>query len=138
MSLEVVKKYYEAFNRKDINAILALCTDDVINDPNQGDPQVGKEKLKAFLETAWAHFDEQVFDLELLSNADQSKIASEYLVKGKYYHTKPGLFPATNQHYEIICHTFFYIKHGKIARMTRHYNAKTWLDIVNPNGNKGN
>jgi len=56
MSIEIVKKYYEAFNRKDINAILTLCKDDVINDPNQGDSQAGKEKLKTFLETAWAHF----------------------------------------------------------------------------------
>jgi steroid delta-isomerase-like uncharacterized protein len=133
MSLEIIKKYYDAFNHKDINAILALCTEDVINDPNQGDSQAGKDKLKAFLETAWAHFDETVSDLVLMANADQSKIASEYLVRGIYYQTKPGLFPSTNQKYEIYPVTVFTVKNGKIARMTRYYNTKKWLDMVNPN-----
>jgi len=134
MSIEIVKKYYEAFNRKDINAILTLCKDDVINDPNQGDSQAGKEKLKTFLETAWAHFEETVHDLELMTNTDQSKIATEYLVKGKYYNSKPGLFPAKNQHYDIICTAIFTIQDGKIARITRYYNTKKWLDMVNPSG----
>lgn len=134
MSLDVVNKYYEAFNRKDVNAILALCTDDVVNDPNQGDSQTGKDKLKAFLETAWAHFDEKVSDLVSMANADQSKIASEYLVHGTYYKTKPGLFPATNQKYVISPATIFTLKAGKISRMTRYYNTKKWLEMVNPEG----
>ncbi len=133
MSTQVVQQYYEAFNKKDIDAILALCVENVQNDPNQGDPQVGKDKLKAFLETAWAHFDEQVSELVIMANADQSKIATEYLVKGTYYNSKPNLFPATNQYYEIYPTTVFTIKNGKITRMTRHYNTKQWLDIVNPN-----
>lgn len=133
MSLELVQKYYDAFNQKDVNAILALCSDDVINDPNQGDSQVGKDKLKAFLEGAWAHFDEKVSEVVFMANKDESKIASEYLVHGTYYKTKPGLFPATQQKYEISPTTVFTIKNGKIARMTRYYNTKLWLDMVNPN-----
>ncbi len=132
MSTAVVSKYYEAFNRKDIDAILALCSDDVANDPNQGDTQIGKDKLKIFLETAWAHFDEKVSNIMLMANKDESKVASEYLVHGTYYKTKPGLFESTNQKYEILPTTVFTIKNGKITRMTRYYNTKAWLDIVNP------
>ena len=132
MSIDIITSYYAAFNRKDINAILNLCTEDVINDPNQGDSQSGKERLKDFLENAWAHFDEQVSDIVLMMNSDQSRVASEYRVQGTYYKTKPGLFPANDQKYDITCWAFFTIKQGKISRITRHYNTKQWLDIVNP------
>lgn len=132
MSIKVVKSYYEAFNCKDIDGILRICHDDVVNDLNQGESQAGKEKLKNFLETAWQHFEEQVFNVDLMANNDQSNVASEYLVKGTYYKTKQGLFPANDQYYEILCSSLFKIKNGKIARITRYYNVKKWLDIVNP------
>lgn len=133
MSIEIVKSYYDAFNRKDVDAILSICHDDVINDRNQADSQTGKENLKNFLETAWQHFDEKVFNVDLMANHDQSNVAAEYLVKGTYYKTKQGLFPANNQYYEILCSSLFKVKNGKISRITRYYNVKQWLDIVNPN-----
>lgn len=132
MSIEVVKKYYEAFNNKNANAIVDLCDPDVANDLNQGDTQIGKKNLKIFLETAWAHFDEKVSNIIYMSNHDQTKIATEYLVQGVYYKTKPGLFEANNQNYEICPATIFTIKNGKIIRMTRYYNAKKWFEMVNP------
>lgn len=133
MSTNPVKKYYEYFNKKDIDGILSLVTDDVINDANQGDSVTGKEALKKAIETAWEYFDEQVSNLDLMVNADGSNVASEYVVNGTYYKTKPGLFPSTNQHYEIIATAVFKIRDGKISRITRYYNTKKWLDIVNPN-----
>ncbi len=114
------------------DSILVLCADDVVNAPNQGDSQVGCGNLKKFLQTAWAHFDESVSNIKLLTNKDESNIASEYNVKGTYYNTKPNLFPAKNQQYDITCWAFFKIKDGKIQRIIRHCNAKKWLDIVNP------
>lgn len=133
MSLEIVKQYYEAFNKRDINTIVSLCSEDVTNDKNQGDSEIGKDKLKNFIETAWAHFDEKVYNVDLMSNENKSNIASEYLVKGTYYKTKDGLFPANNQYYEIMCTSLFKIdKEGKISRITRYYNTKKWLDMVQP------
>lgn len=34
MSVEWVRRYDEAFNKKDIEAIIALCAGDIINEPN--------------------------------------------------------------------------------------------------------
>ena len=110
MSIQLVNKYYEEFNKKNIDGIIALCDDNVINDANQGDSSEGKENLRKFLLTAWAHFDESVYELDIMSNQDQSNIATEYLVKGKYYNSKEGLFPATNQYYEIMCTALFKFK----------------------------
>ena len=68
-----------------------------------------------------------------MPNEDESNISTEYLVKGTYYNTKVGLFPAANQYYEILCTALFkFSKDGKISRITRYYNTKKWLDIVNP------
>ena len=132
MSKNIIEMYYDAFNKKDLNTILSICTEDVINDLNQGDSQYGKDKLKLFFETIWSHFDEVVSNIEFMVNVDESKIASEYLVKGRYYKTKEGLFAANNQPYDIVCVAIFTIKNNKIARITRYYNVKKWLEIVNP------
>lgn len=134
MSIETVKKYYLEFNKKNIAGILELCTDNVINDLNQGDSQEGIAKLKDYLLTAWSHFDEKVSHLDIMTNQDQSNIATEYLVNGKYYNTKEGLFPSTNQVYEIKCTSLFkFDDSGKISRITRYYNAKQWIDMVKNN-----
>ena len=39
---QLIKAYYEAFNKQDRTAILALLTEDVIHDINQGGREVGK------------------------------------------------------------------------------------------------
>jgi len=132
MSIELVKKYYEEFNKKNIEGILDLCSDNVINEPNQGENQIGKELLRNFFKISWSHFKEDVYDLDILCNQDGSNVATEYTVRGTYFNTKENLFPATNQKYDITCTTLFKFKDNKISKITRYYNTKKWLDMVKP------
>ena len=49
MSRELIEQYYRAFNAADYSGMLALLSDDVIHDINQGTREVGKLKFTAFL-----------------------------------------------------------------------------------------
>ena len=49
MSEALVRRYYDAFNRGDREAMLSLLTDDVVHDINQGGRETGKEAFRRFL-----------------------------------------------------------------------------------------
>ncbi|MBX6373061.1 MAG: nuclear transport factor 2 family protein, partial [Acetobacteraceae bacterium] len=49
----LIRRYYEAFNAGDRPGMLALLTEDVIHDINQGGRETGREAFAAFL----AHMD---------------------------------------------------------------------------------
>ena len=47
---ELVNAYYAAFNAGDMPAFLALLSEDVIHDINQGERQMGKARFAAFMD----------------------------------------------------------------------------------------
>lgn len=46
----LVQNYYAAFNAGDLETFLALLSDDVIHDVNQGSREVGKDAFRAFMD----------------------------------------------------------------------------------------
>ena len=69
MSGEVIRAYYEAFNRGDRETMLSLLTEDVAHDINQGGRETGKEAFGRFL----AHMDrcyrERLTDIVVMTSA---------------------------------------------------------------------
>lgn len=130
MSAELIRAYYDAFNRGDREAMLALLTDDVAHDINQGGRETGKEAFRRFL----AHMDrcyrERLHDIVVMVSADGSRAAAEFVVEGTYLATDEGLPPAQGQTYRLPAGTFFAIQDGKIARVTTYYNLKDWIAQV--------
>jgi steroid delta-isomerase-like uncharacterized protein len=122
----LVRTYYEAFNRGDRGAMLALLTDDVAHDINQGGREVGKEAFARFL----AHMDrcyrERLEDVVVMTGADGSRAAAEFTVHGTYLATDAGLPPARGQTYVLPAGTFFALRDGRIARVTTCYNLADW------------
>ena len=95
MSEAVVRAYYAAFNAGERDAVLALLTDDVVHDLNQGGRgESGKEAFRRFL----AHMDrcyrEQLTDIVVMVSADSRRAAAEFTVHGTYLSTDTGLPPA--------------------------------------------
>ena len=70
LSEALIRKYYDAFNRGDREAMLSLLTDDVAHDINQGGREVGKEAFRRFL----AHMDrcyrEELTDIVVTTSPD--------------------------------------------------------------------
>ncbi|MGD9511570.1 MAG: nuclear transport factor 2 family protein [Geminicoccaceae bacterium] len=126
MSEAVIHQYYEAFNRGDREAMLSLLTDDVAHDINQGGRETGKDAFRKFL----AHMDrcyrERLADIVVMTSADGTRAAAEFVVHGTYLATDEGLPPASGQTYVLPAGTFFELQGGRIARVTTCYNLADW------------
>ncbi|HET9622972.1 MAG TPA: ketosteroid isomerase-related protein [Kofleriaceae bacterium] len=127
--LELVTRYYDAFNRGDWDAMCALLTDDVAHDLNQGERQVGRAAFRAFLDRMARSYREQLRDVVVLGNGG-GRVGAEYVVEGEYLATDEGLPAARGQRYTLPGGAFFELRGGQIARVTNYYNLASWLRQV--------
>jgi steroid delta-isomerase-like uncharacterized protein len=130
MSAELVRAYYDAFNRGDREGMLALLTDDVAHHVNQGGREVGKEGFRRFLARMDRCYREELSDIVVMASPDGRHAAAEFTVHGTYLAADEGLPPARGQTYRLPAGTFFEIRGGRIARVTTYYNLKDWIAQV--------
>jgi steroid delta-isomerase-like uncharacterized protein len=123
----LIRKYYEAFNAGDSEAMLAFLTDDVIHDVNQGERRTGKDKFRAFNARMDHHYKEELKDIVVMVSKDGARASAEFNVHGKYLNTDEGLPEAKGQTYVLPAGTFFAVKDGKITRVTTYYNLTDWI-----------
>ena len=133
---ELVLAYYAAFNRGDWDGMLALLSDDVVHDLNQGPRESGREAFTAFLQRMHRCYREQLRDIVVMSTADGARVAAEYVVHGEYLVADDGLPPAHGQGYVLPGGAFFDIAfddaggNGRIRRVSNYYNLEDWLRQV--------
>lgn len=123
----LVRAYFEAFNRGDTDAMLALLGDDLVHDVNQGGRRVGKAAFADFCRHMTRCYKEQLDGITIMVSADGSRAAAEFNVRGQYLETDEGLPPAKGQTYALPAGTFLAIADGKIVRVTTYYNLTDWL-----------
>lgn len=126
-TLELIQRYYAAFNRDDDEGLLALLTEDVAHEVNQGDREVGRAAFREFLQRMHRCYEERLVDLTYCVSADGTRAAAEYVVLGTYKATDAGLPPANGQTYRLAGGAFFAVEAGRIARVTNYYNLQEWL-----------
>jgi steroid delta-isomerase-like uncharacterized protein len=130
MSSELIASYYSAFNARDYASMLALLSEDVIHDINQGGRELGRAAFGAFLARMDESYREQLVDLEILAGTHDGRFAAEFMVVGKYLKADPGMPPASGQMYRLSAGAFLTVSNGKIARVTTYYNLQEWLAQV--------
>lgn len=126
----LIRTYYEHFNKGETDAMIAMMTDDVIHDVNQGERRQGKDKFRAFNARMTHNYKERLENITVLVSKDGTRAAAEFNVHGKYLNTEEGLPKAAGQTYVLPAGTFFAIRDGKIARVTTYYNLTDWLTQV--------
>lgn len=126
----LIQDYYAAFNDGDMDRFLSLLTDDVVHDVNQGGRETGREAFAAFMRRMNAKYKERIVELAVLTNADGSRAAAEFVVLGEYLQTDEGLPPARGQKYRLPAGAFFAVRDGRIARVTNYYNLQDWIAQV--------
>lgn len=129
-SRQLIKQYYAAFNRGDMEQFLSLLTDDVIHDINQGLRETGRGTFAAFMQRMNRNYREKLVEITIMVNADGSRAAAEFIVLGEYLATDEGLPPARGQTYRLPAGAFFEIRGGKVARVTNYYNLNDWIAQV--------
>ncbi|MCB1384254.1 MAG: nuclear transport factor 2 family protein, partial [Notoacmeibacter sp.] len=123
----LVRRYLEAFNASDHEAMLALLAEDVAHDINQGGREIGKEKFRWFNAMMSRHYEETLGDIEIMVNESGSRAAAEFTVRGTYLATADGLPPANGQTYSLPAAILFEVDDGLISRVTTHYNLADWI-----------
>ena len=128
--MKLIHDYYAAFNSGDREALLAMLSDDVVHEINEGGVETGKEAFRAFLARMDHCYRETVGDLVVMSGPDGSRAAAEFHIRGEYLATDEGLPEAAGQTYRLRVGAFFEIRDGRISRVTNYYNLRRWLELV--------
>lgn len=129
-TLQTVRQYYEAFNRKDWPAMLALLHPQVRHEPNQGEPRIGKELFEAFLQKMDECYDETLSDMVFFEEPQGRRVACEFVVNGTYKKGEDELPPAHGQRYVLPAAAFLELTDGQISRITTYYNLPLWIQLV--------
>jgi steroid delta-isomerase-like uncharacterized protein len=133
-ALKIIQAYYRAFNDLscDLNhdSILALLSDQVVHDINQGAREIGKPAFAKFLKSMNEQYKEHLSDFTLFANDAGSLGAAEFTCSGEYLKSAPGLPAAHGQKYTLPVGAFFELADRKIARVSNFYNAAEWIRQV--------
>ncbi|WP_439529387.1 ketosteroid isomerase-related protein [Pannonibacter sp.] len=129
-SLALLNRYYAAFNAGDTATMVALVTDDVAHDVNQGGRRTGKALFTEFNAHMTRCYKETLTDIVVFVSEDGTRGAAEFIVNGTYLASDEGLPEAKGQTYRLPAGTFFDIRDGQIARITTYYNLEDWIAQV--------
>lgn len=126
----LIGRYYDAFNRGDVEGMAACLADDVAHDVNQGARRTGVAAFQDFCAHMARCYRERLDGLVILATEDGSRAAAEFMVNGAYLATDAGLPLANGQTYRLPAGAFFDIRDGRIARVTTYYNLPDWIAQV--------
>ena len=127
---ETIRAYYDAFNRQNMDAFLALLHDEVVHDINQGERQTGKAAFASFMDHMNRCYRENLTEMVIMASADGKRASAEFIVNGEYLVTDEGLPEANGQKYVLPAGAFFDLKDGKVSRVTNYYNLNDWIAQV--------
>lgn len=126
---QVIGAYYAAFNAGDENAFLALLTEDVVHDVNQGGREIGIEAFRAFFGRMNRSYREEITDIVVMTDGGD-RASAEFVVHGVYLMADEGLPAAHGQRYVLPAGAFFTLRDGKVARISNFYNLPDWIAQV--------
>lgn len=125
-ALDLLNRYYAAFNARDWEGMLACLADDVAHDINQGGRQDGKDAFRAFLAHMERCYSETLDGIVVMARDDGTRGSAEFIVHGTYLSTDEGLPEATGQTYVLPAGAFFELSGSLISRVTVYYNLPDW------------
>lgn len=126
----LIERYFACFNAGDREGMIACLSPDVRHDVNEGGQRIGHEKFRAFMQHMDRCYRETLTGITVMSNAEGSRGAAEFIVNGTYIATDTGLPEARGQSYVLPGGTFFEVAGGRIVRLTTYYNLKAWIALV--------
>jgi steroid delta-isomerase-like uncharacterized protein len=127
---EIVKRYFDAFNAGDVDAMLDCLSDDIAHQVNEGQIRTGKAKFAEFCAHMSRCYKETLTDMVIFEAEGGTRAAAEFIVNGEYLATDEGLPEAHGQTYRLPAGSFMSLKDGKISRVTTFYNLADWVKQV--------
>lgn len=128
--LAIVQQYYQHFNTRNWDGMLSLLAENIRHEVNQGEPRIGLELYREFLQHMEECYEEQLTDLVFFTEPNDRRVACEFMVNGIYKKTDGDLTPAHGQRYLLPAGAFLEVLNGKITRVTTYYNLPLWIKLV--------
>jgi steroid delta-isomerase-like uncharacterized protein len=129
-AVSIVQQYYDAFNNKNWQGMLDLVSEDIVHEPNEGDPRHGKSLFTAFVQKMDVAYDETLRDFTSYTEPSGEKVAVQFTVHGRYLQAEEGLPEAHGQTYILPAAAFLSVKDGLITQVTTYYNLSEWIRQV--------
>ena len=126
----LIKRYFDAFNASDYQAMADCLHEDVAHDINQGGREIGREAFRQFNAQMSRNYRETLRDIEIMVSESGIRAAAEFTVDGQYLATADGLPAANGQSYSLPAGIFFEVDDGLISRVTTYYDLKDWIAQV--------
>ena len=126
----ILKRYFAAFNAKDVTGMLECLAPDAAPQVNAGGVRHGTDAFNADCEPLTRCNDDTLTDQVHFEAKGRGRAAAEYTVNGTYKASDEGLPEATGQTYVLPAGSFFDITDGKISRVTTRYNLSDWIAQV--------
>ena len=80
-TIDLIRRYYAAFNAGDMQTFESLLTDDVIHDINQGQREIGRDAFRKFMDRMNGAYRENLTDLSIMASADAGLVAKPPLAR---------------------------------------------------------
>lgn len=128
--MQVIQRYFDAFNAGDVDGMLSCLADDVAHHVNEGKVRVGKDAFAEFCAHMNRSYKEHLTDMVIFEAEGGTRAAAEFIVNGTYLATDPGLPEAHGQTYRLPAGSFFSLRDGKITRVVTYYNLADWIAQV--------
>lgn len=129
-AINLISRYYAAFNAGDAEAMIACLAPDVAHHVNEGQLRIGTDAFRAFCAHMSRCYDERLEEIVIMATRDGARAAAEFTVHGTYLATDDGLPPARGQRYTLPAGAFFSVANGRITRIVTHYNLADWIRQV--------
>ncbi len=128
--MDLIQRYFDAFNAGDTDAMLDCLADDVAHHVNEGQVRTGRAAFAEFCAHMSRCYAEQLTDMVIFAEQDGTRAAAEYTVNGTYLATDEGLPEARGQTYRLPAGSFFSVADGRITRVVTYYNLADWMRQV--------
>lgn len=129
-ALDIVKQYYNAFNEKNFDGMLALLHPEVRHEPNEGEVRVGIEKFTEFMKMMDDSYEETLTEMVFFTEPTDKRVSVEFVVSGIYKKGDEGFPEAHGQKYVLPAAAFLEVTDEKISRVTTYYNLERWIKLV--------
>jgi steroid delta-isomerase-like uncharacterized protein len=126
-AVDIVKKYYAAYNAGDAQAEAALMSESVLHESNQGKSTVGRKHYLEFSQSGKDSYKEKCTNIEYFTGANPENVLAESTVVGHYVKSVDGYPKAKNQRYQLRVVESFEVKNGQITRLSTFYNEQDWI-----------
>lgn len=128
MELEIVNKYFDAWNRQDINDMLALLAEEATYWDSATGDEFFENALKEYAESLISAFPDIYFELQSINLTSKSTVAIQWVMRGTNLGSIRESLPPTKLQISLPGASFIEIENNSIRSVKSYFNQKSLFE----------